>query len=136
MIFDTMVLAYAVLDVEPFFAESVLALRKAPQILVPSPARAELLNVIWQWIVFRNVSLDAGRMALREAEALVTQFVSIVPYEERALELAVNARHSPYDTLFVALALETGFKVVTYDAALRKRFPNDVLTVPEFLAVK
>jgi predicted nucleic acid-binding protein len=136
MIFDTMVLAFYLLDVEDHFAEADRAVETADAILCPQSMRAEFLSTIWQWIVFRNVTLETGLQAIHDLDGIVDEFVPIAKDEAAALELAVLCRHSTYDTLFVALARRLETKGVTYDQAMRRLFPDDVLTVEEFLAGK
>lgn len=77
--------------------------------------------------------MEIALQAIQDLEGIVDEFVPIARDESTALELGVLHRHSPYDTLFVALARRLGTKVVTDDQTLRLRFPNDVLTVPESL---
>jgi predicted nucleic acid-binding protein len=54
----------------------------------------------------------------------VTGFAPIADLWETALDLGITHNHSPYDTLFVALALQQGTTVLTDDGALLRRFPE------------
>ncbi|HEX4954215.1 MAG TPA: type II toxin-antitoxin system VapC family toxin [Thermoanaerobaculia bacterium] len=128
MVVDTMVLAYALLGEAELHAPAVEALKRAPELLAPESLRAELTNVIWLWIRHRGVDTAAGLAALRDAEALITEFVPLGQLWEEALELAVERDHSPYDTIFVVLARRRGMKVLTHDRPLADRFPE--WTVP------
>ena len=133
MVIDTMVFAYALLKVEGFHEEALSVLGKASEILVPDSFRAELANVVWQWIKVRGVPLDVGINILRDADSLVTQVISSASLWERALILSVTNNHAVYDTLFIALAERFNTKVVTYDAQLYKIFPGNVVTPGDFL---
>jgi predicted nucleic acid-binding protein len=57
MVIDTMVLAYAMLGVPEFREESLAILEAATEIHVPDSFRAELVNVVWQWVQYKGLSL-------------------------------------------------------------------------------
>jgi predicted nucleic acid-binding protein len=134
MVIDTMIFAYALLYVPEFRDESLAVLDAATDILVPDSFRAELVNVVWQWVRYRSLPLQVGLDVLREADALITQATSAAILWERALTLAAEANHPAYDTLFVALAESTDTKVVTYDIKLQASFPDIAISPAEFLA--
>ncbi len=133
MVIDTMVFAYALLRVEGFHEESLSVLSKASEILVPDSFRAELTNVVWQWLKARSILLEVCIKVLIEADSLVTQVISSASLWERALTLSLANNHAAYDTLFIALAEKFNTKVVTYDAQICKIFPDYVITPNEFL---
>lgn len=133
MVFDTMVVAYAVLGVEEYAAECQSAFARAEEVVVPDFLRAELVNVVWQWVMRRRLPVDAGLQALRDGEDLLTRVVASEKLWEPALELAAAYKHPAYDMLFVALALKTGSRLLTYDRRLQMLFPGQALSVPDFL---
>ncbi|NCJ08073.1 PIN domain-containing protein [Synechococcales cyanobacterium C] len=124
MVIDTMVFAYALLRVENKHEQAVAALEEAGQIIVPDSLFAELGNVVWQWIQFRQLPLTTGLEMLADAEALVDKVVPTAWTRELALELAVQAGHSFYDTLFVAAAIQEKTQLVTFDRKLAAKFPD------------
>lgn len=126
MVFDTMVFAYALLKVEDKQEQALAALAAAQQIIVPDSMFAELGNVVWQWIQFRNVSLATGHEILADAETLVNQVLLQAQLRSMALELAVGANHPFYDTLFVAAAIQTETVFITFDRKLAAKFPEQV----------
>lgn len=134
MVFDTMVIAYALINVPPFREDAHRALERSREIVVPDLFHAELVNVVWQWIRARRLSLDAGIEVLHRGEALPTRVVPTRALWDRALALSVARNHPAYDTLFVALAIETGSKVISNDRPLLRRFPEHVVSVAQFLA--
>lgn len=134
MVFDTMVLAYALINVPEFREEAHRAIAQAREVVVPDLFHAELVNVVWQWIRARRLNLDAGLDVLQRGEALPTRVVPTRTLWERALALSVARNHPAYDTLFVALAIETGSKVVSNDHRLLTLFPEHVVSVAQFLA--
>jgi predicted nucleic acid-binding protein len=121
MVIDTMVFAYALLHVENKYEQALAALESVDQIVVPDSLFAELGNVIWQWIQFRQLPLQIGLDALQDAEALVDVMIS------SSLKLAVEANHSFYDTLFVAAAIHSDTQVLTYDRKLAAKFGDRVI---------
>ena len=134
MVFDTMVMAYALLNVPEFREDSQRAIEGAREIVVPDLFHAELVNVVWQWIKARRLGLAAGLDALQRGQALPTRVVATPVLWERALMLSVARSHPAYDTLFVALAIEIDSKVVSNDRRLMARFPEHVVSVARFVA--
>lgn len=135
MVFDTMVLTYALLGVTEFHHDSMAALRKAEEIWAPDLLRAELLNALWQWTRAKKVSPEVAGDLFENCSALVS-FASTEGLQEAAFRLAVDRDHSPYDTLFVALAIAREEKLLTYDRGLLEKFPEWTLSVPGFLGTK
>jgi len=127
MVIDTMVFAYALLQVENRYEQAIAALESVDQIVVPDSLFAELSNVIWQWIQFRQLPLQIGLDALLDAEALVDMMISSSQIRDVALKLAVEASHSFYDTLFVAAAIQVDTQVLTYDRKLANKFSDRVV---------
>ena len=131
-----MLFAYALLGVTRFKEESLAVLTAVPEILVPDSMRAELVNVVWQWTLRKNLDLDQSLSVLADADALITYAVPTAVLWERALELALSADHAAYDTLFVALAEREGTAVITYDSRLRRKFPDMTLSPREFFEAR
>ena len=134
MVFDTMILAYALINVPEFREEAHRAIERAREVVVPDLFHAELVNVVWQWIRARRLDLDAGLDVLERGEALPTLVVPTHALWERALALSVARNHPAYDTLFVALAIDIGSKVISNDWRLLRRFPEHAISVSQFLA--
>ncbi len=126
MVIDTMVFAYALLRVEDKYEQAAAALEAAEQIIVPDSLFAELGNVVWQWIQFRQVPLQTGLEVLADAEALVDKIIPSGGIRELALALAVQEGHSFYDTLFVVAAIQEKTQLVTFDRKLAAKFPDQV----------
>lgn len=127
MVIDTMVFAYALLHVEDRYEQAIATLETIDQIVVPDSLFAELGNVIWQWIQFRQLPLQIGLDALQDAEALVDVVISSSQIRDVALKLAVESSHSFYDTLFVASAIQSDTQVLTYDRKLVAEFGDRVV---------
>ncbi|MFZ9890023.1 MAG: type II toxin-antitoxin system VapC family toxin, partial [Myxococcota bacterium] len=114
MVIDTMVFAYALLGVPRFREESLQVLESVDRLIVPDSLRAELANVMWQWVSKEGVSVDVATATLHDAEALFTHVVPANQLWERALELAVEKAPPAYAPLFVAAAERMETRLVTY----------------------
>jgi predicted nucleic acid-binding protein len=126
MVIDTMVFAYALLRVEDKYQQAIAALENVEQIIVPDSLFAELGNVVWQWMQFRSLPLNIGLAVLDDAEALVDQVLPSARMRALALELAAQAGHSFYDTLFIAAAILEDTQLVTFDRKLARKFPDRI----------
>jgi predicted nucleic acid-binding protein len=133
VVFDTMVIAYALLGFTEFHKESVAALRASPEVWAPELLRVELLSTLWQWTRTRKLSSDLATELLQDGDALVSSYTANDELREEALRLAIARDHSPYDTIFIALALAKGCRLVTYDRPLLTKFPEMTITVANFL---
>jgi predicted nucleic acid-binding protein len=127
MIVDTMVFAYALLHVEGKYDQAIAVLTSTDQIVAPDSLFAELGNVVWQWIKFQKLPLQTGLDTMRDAESLIDLVIPSSQIRDLALELAVNADHPFYDTLFVAAAIQIDTKVLTFDRKLTHKFSDRVI---------
>lgn len=132
MIIDTMVFVYALLGVREFRDQAVNVLASAESIRVPDSFRAELVNVVWQWIQYQNVPLETGLEVLQDANSLIDQAISSDLLWERALKLAVENFHTAYDTLFIAAAENMKTRLITFDKKLLEIFPEWTLDANKF----
>lgn len=129
-----MVLAYALLKTEPFYQSAALALESASEVWVPDSLQAEFVNVLWQYVRSKEVSLETAHSALRDINGLLMYPVSVDDLWEEALDLSVARNHPAYDTLFVALAIHTHQKVVTFDGPMLRKFPEWTISASDFVA--
>jgi predicted nucleic acid-binding protein len=133
MVLDTMVFAYALLGVSAHRDEALGCLEQADVITVPDSLRAELGNVVWQWVRHRGVAPETALAVLADAEALFDHVVGSERLWEHALALAIEAGHPFYDALFVAAAEAEGSRVITFDQGLCRAFPGLTVTPRAFL---
>jgi predicted nucleic acid-binding protein len=133
MVFDTMVIAHALLGFTEFHQESVAALRASDEVWAPELLRVELLSTLWQWTRTRKLSPDLAIELLQDGDALVSGYTANEELREAALRLAIERDHSPYDTIFIALAVVKGCRLITYDRPLRTKFPELTISVADFL---
>jgi len=133
IVVDTMIFAYALLHVDGFHDDAAEVLEAATNIAVPDSVRAELANVVWQWCTHRDLSLEVGRSALDDADALISRIVPANHLWHRALEISGEVRHPVYDTLFVAAAERYDTRLVTADERLLALFPAITVSPAGFL---
>jgi predicted nucleic acid-binding protein len=124
VIVDTNVLAYALLGPDALHQESRDLLTGAGELWAPRSLRAEYLSVVWQWSRRHGVEVAVAEEVLHDGLAMIDRYVPVADLEDLALTLARQRDHSPYDTLFVALAMREDDVVATHDRALLQRFPE------------
>jgi len=96
--------------------------------LAPTHWKAELANVVWKAAVFHGIGIERCVELLRLAESLPISSVDVAELWRGAVGRAVAVRHPAYDTLFVELAVRERLPLASYDATLRRRFPDVVRT--------
>lgn len=133
MVIDTMVIAYTLLGVEQYRDTSIAVLEKAESIIVPDTIRAELANVLWQWVQRAGTAAGKAYEIMEDAEALYTHVVTSEDLWQQALAFSIEKNHPVYDTLFVTAAVQHDMQVVTFDQRLRAAFPEHTLEPGEYL---
>ena len=102
--------------------------RGALEILAPSILPAEVANMLWKRARRGLLSAAVVENLFREFNAFHVPLWPIEDLMELALTLALRNGHSAYDGLYVALALKTGWDLVTADERLYNMlsppFPN------------
>ena len=129
---DTNVAAYLLLGTEPYAAPCDRFFAALRDGIAPATWEVELGNVLW---------LAASSGVLAPSEAL-TRFklsrrlgitsVATADLCQGALLRSIHAGIAVYDSLFVELAIRTGRRLVTFDGALLRAFP-DVAARPDDL---
>lgn len=133
IVVDTNVLAYALFGEPEMGVASLEALRSCEEIVVPDLVRAELANVLWQWARAGRASEETAQAILFDAEGLLGEVVSASRLWNDAFALALAKDHPVYDTIFVALAGQRDLPLLSWDGALRRRFPEVVMTPRAYL---
>lgn len=133
MVIDTMVFAYALLGVEQYRDTSIAVLEKTESIVVPDTIRAELANVLWQWVQRAGTAAGKAHDIMEDAEALYTHVVTSEDLWQQALAFSIEKNHPVYDTLFITAAVQYDIQVVTFDQRLRAAFPEHTLEPGEYL---
>ena len=76
---------------------------------------AEAANVLWRKARTREITAEEANARLSELRKAPVASLSMEPYLERALELAVEIGHPVYDCIYLALALHHRTHLVTAD---------------------
>ena len=76
---------------------------------------AEAANALWRKAHTREITAEEANARLSELRKAPVASLSMEPYLERALELAVEIDHPVYDCIYLALALHHRTHVVTAD---------------------
>ena len=135
LVIDTDVLAAALLGEEGTAALATAVLTGGHELLAPAHWKAELANVVWKAALSGRVAPGAIDEVLTLAAALPITSVDVAELWRGAVASAIEARHPAYDTLFIELAAREETMVVTFDRALRTRFPERALA-PASLGVR
>lgn len=133
LVVDTNVV-YHLFGDEEQHAEASQVFRRGLELLAPVWWRAELLSALWQ-AQRHGLCLPEDAPGLLEAAAgLIGVCVPLAALWREALAAAVESGLSPCDTLFVVLAEREGCLLVSYDGALRRKFPAIVRRPAELTA--
>ena len=110
-------------------AEELLASsrREEVQFLVPDLFWVELANALWKAVRRNEISSNNAASAIsfmRDLDIATVPSIDIVP---QALDLAISHGRTVYDSLYVALAMQSKSEMITADErladALAARFP-------------
>jgi predicted nucleic acid-binding protein len=128
---DTNVLAYLMIEGDRTAAAQELFGRD-PDWRSEGFVMIELANVLTTYVRAGALAHSRAMRLLAEAQGVVPALVS-VPHA-RALEAALQHGISAYDGRFIALAMQSGRRLVTEDAGLRRAVPDWTLSLAEALA--
>ena len=132
MVFDTMIISYAFLNVEGFSQKALACVRKASRIYAPELLKSELLNVLWQYVSHEKCGFDDALFVLDASDKLI-EWIPVETLREYALRMAIDKGHSPYDMLFTAAALIKKDKLLTNDKRLIKAYPQLCVTMDQYI---
>lgn len=93
----------------------VARMYEGDELYVPEFCLLECANVLWKEVRFRGLSQTNAEQILTELLALTFQIVSVSILLPRALQIGLNHQLAVYDSLYIALALDMGFPLITVD---------------------
>ena len=96
------------------------ALEEADEVLAPELLVADVVNTVWKYQQFENLSLNTCDRALELALGLVDVLVSCKELYREAFLLARTTRRPAHAMFYLALARREDAPFLTTDAALRK----------------
>ena len=117
---NVFVLAVADTGVDRARAEAVLMATDVAW--APASVFAECVSAMREHVRRGNLTTADAADRPDEIEGFVTHAAPVPPLWRRALQLSEMKNHSPYDTLFVALAERENLRVVTFDRKLVAKF--------------
>ncbi len=123
---DTNVVVYLFLRGE-FAARAEAWLRQDRDWAAPMLWRSEFRNVLAGCLRRKQLTFDAAREILREAEALLIGNEHEVD-SQHVLELVRDSDCSAYDCEFVSVAMRLGVKLLTADSKVLKAFPRHTVS--------
>jgi predicted nucleic acid-binding protein len=123
-IVDTNVVAYYLLNTEPYAEECRQFWKRVRDVAAPASWQAEILSVVWMAARTRVISPAESVTKLRAAARLGIQAVPMRQLWRGALIRSIHSGISPYDVLFVELAIRRQMQLATFDAQLLRTFPE------------
>ena len=124
VVVDTNVVAYLLLGTEGFVDEARACFSTVSNPIAPAHWEAELTNVLWMAVRSGILPPEEGPVRLSLARRLGIESVTTATLCQGALLRSVTSGIAVYDTLFVELAVRTGCRLLTFDKAVIKAFPN------------
>ena len=121
---DTNVVAYYLLNTEPHAEECRQFWRRIAGVTAPASWQAEILNVLWMAVRTKVITSDESVRKLRSAAGLGIHAVPVRQLWRGSLIRAIQSGLSPYDILFVELAVRRRRKLATFDSQLLRAFPD------------
>jgi predicted nucleic acid-binding protein len=121
---DTNVITYFVLGAEGFVDEARDFLAALEEGSAPALWEAELANALWMATRHKILSPNDASRRLALTEGLGINSVPVRALWKGALVRAQQSSVAVYDTLFIELAARENLPLATFDAALRRSFPN------------
>src|SRR5437867_6702149 len=121
---DTNVVAYYLRDTQPHVEECRRFWKRIAEVAAPASWQAEILSVLWKAVRTKVITPDDSVTKLKAATRLGIQAVPVRHLWRGALIRSIRSGISPYDTLFVELAIRRRMKLATFDAQLLRTFPD------------
>ncbi len=101
-------------------AKFARVLEAADEVLTPDLFVPEVVNTVWKYHQFEDLSQSACERVLNHALNLVDAFVPCSDLYREAFLLARTARRSAYDMFYLALARREDAALLTTDKSLGK----------------
>jgi predicted nucleic acid-binding protein len=126
--------------VEEDLADEAATLLHRPILLyAPDLIVSEVTNAAWKYFVRGTISRAQAEVIALSLPRSPLHLTASIFLHQRALELAIELRHSVYDCLYLACAERVGGRVVTADRALLRKvkgssFADLVVSLPDWRA--
>ncbi|WP_017715706.1 type II toxin-antitoxin system VapC family toxin [Kamptonema formosum] len=93
----------------------VARMYEGDQLYIPEFCLLECANVLWKEVRFRGMPETNAEPIIRELLALPFQIVPVSALLPSALQIGLSYQLPVYDSLYIALALDRGFSLITVD---------------------
>jgi predicted nucleic acid-binding protein len=120
IIVDASLVAKLLFD-EPGTAQAEAVVRRGDPLIAPELIVAELASVAWKKRRRQEVSAEDSVAAVALAARMLERLEPVVPLRRRAVEMANELDHSPYDCFYLALAEREQGRLATFDRRLSDR---------------
>lgn len=131
-VLDTNVVVYYLLETQSFVEECRTFWRGVGAVCAPASWEAEVMNALWLAVRAKVLTAEEALIRLQTCAQLGIASIAVRSLWEGALVRAVLSGHSPYDVVFVELALRLKLPLVTFDRALLARFPETAIRPRDF----
>lgn len=86
------------------------------ELIVPEFCILECTNVLWKYVRFHGVALTTAESLVEDLTGLPLTTYAITDYLKRALVIGVTHQLAVYDSVYIALAEQLGYPLITDDA--------------------
>lgn len=114
---DASVLIKLFID-QPLSAEAEHAVKAADTLLAPDLLLPETANALWKYVRHGDLSAADANQILGDVLQMPIQITLSQDLIEPALRIAIETDRTVYDSLYVALAVQTGTAFLTADERL------------------
>jgi predicted nucleic acid-binding protein len=107
---------YFVQDSFTVYAEALFQEVESFELLyIPEFCRLECINVIWKYARFRTISAEQAEELTQNVLKIPFSTISVEPLYLRALQVGLKHQLAIYDSIYIALAENLNFPLITLD---------------------
>lgn len=88
---------------------------QTPERIAPDWLQAEVASALAKKVRFAGLPIAIAKQAFAALPSIMPDLVPTGPLLGRAIDLSVDLSHALYDCVYLALALETGGRMITAD---------------------
>ncbi len=96
---------------------------------IPEFCLLECTNVLWKQVRFNNVPPTTANRHTKDLQALDLVIAPIIGLLPRALEIGLKHQLAVYDSLYIALAEQLGYPLITDDSKQAKAATAEGITL-------
>ena len=107
--------------VEESGTEEALSLLERRALSAPDLLMSECANILWKKVRRGELTEEEAGLAGRLLQRAALDVLPTRPLVPRALDLAIALGHAAYDCIYLALAVENGWRFITADERLVRK---------------